>query len=88
MSVATGIVSVGTTATQIDGNDINPVTLYIHNLDATRELYIGAADVTTANGYVLNKGQELKIELPAAGVLYLISTDTGHQVSWMKIGHY
>lgn len=88
MSVSTGQVVVGITRIQIDGNDINPVTLLIHNLDSTKDLFIGGSDVTTANGYVINKGEELAINLPASASIYMVSSGNDHNVSWMRVSHY
>lgn len=88
MSVSTGQVVVGITRVQIDGNDINPVTLLIHNLDSTKDLFIGGSDVTTANGYVINKGEELAINLPASTSIYMVSSGNDHNVSWMRVSHY
>ena len=88
MSISTGQVVVGITRVQIDGNDINPVTLLIHNLDSTKDLFIGGSDVTTANGYVINKGEELSINLPASASVYMVSSGADHNVSWMRVSHY
>ncbi len=88
MAITTGQLTVGTTAVQLDGNDINPVEIYVHNLDSTKDLFIGGSNVTTANGYVVNKSSELKFVLPAAASVYMVSSGSGHQVSWMKVAHY
>lgn len=88
MSVTTGQVTIGTTAVQIDGNDINPVHIYIHNLDSTKELFIGGIDVTINNGHVIDKNQVMDFILPAAGSIYMVSSASGHEVSWMRVSHY
>jgi len=88
MSITTGQLTIGTTAVQIDGNDVNPVTLKVHNLDATKQLFIGGANVTTANGYVLDKGEQLDFTLPAGQSVFIISSGNNHQIAWMRIGHY
>lgn len=88
MSVTTGQVVVGTTPVQIDGNDINPVRIYIHNLDSTKELFVGSENVTISDGYVINKNSEMNFELPAAGAIYMVSSAATHNVSWMRIAHY
>ena len=85
MSVTTAKVTIGTTAVQIDGNDVNPVTIYIHNLDSTKELFIGGANVTTSNGYVINKSSEQSFTLSPGDALYMISSGAGHEVSYMKM---
>jgi hypothetical protein len=88
MSITTGQLTIGTTAVQIDGNDVNPVMLKVHNLDATKQLFIGGANVTTANGYVLDKGEQLDFTLPAGESIFMISSGNNHQISWMKVAHY
>lgn len=88
MAVTTGQTTVGVTAVQIDGNDVNPVTLVVHNLDSTKDLFIGGSNVTTLNGYVINKGEELSIDLPASASIYMVSSGNDHNVSWMRISHY
>lgn len=88
MSITTGQLTISTTAVQLDGNDINPVMVYVHNLDSTKELFIGGTNVTTANGYVVNKGEQLEFILPAGASIYMVSSGAGHQVSWMKVAHY
>lgn len=88
MAVTTGQMVVGLTAVQIDGNDVNPVTLLVHNLDSTKDLFIGGSNVTVANGYVVNKGEQIEITLPASASIYMVSSGNDHNVSWMRISHY
>jgi len=53
-------VSVGTTATLLVAANFMDQTVWLHNSGGA--LYIGASNVTTANGYKLDTGD--KMELP------------------------
>lgn len=86
--ITSGRTSVGITRTQIDGNDINPVRLFIHNIDSTKDLFIGGEDVTTANGYVLAKAESIEIVVPPAASVYMVSSGSDHPVTWLRIAQY
>lgn len=88
MAFYSGHTTVGTAATLIDGVLINaaggnPYRLHIHNIDNTDAVYIGGADVTTANGFVLDKGVILPLTVAPADRLYAVSTKDGHVVTWL-----
>lgn len=88
MAFYSGVTAVGTVATVVDGVLINaaggnPYRLHIHNIDNTDAVYIGGADVTTTNGFVLDKGVILPLTVAPADRLYAVSTKTGHIVTWL-----
>lgn len=85
--IESGQMDVGTTPTQIDGNRNIPSHLVITNLDNTDNLYVGNGNVTTANGLVVQKLQSFEIEVPANDAVYVVSSKTGHHISWMRINH-
>lgn len=85
MAVTSGSQTVGTTAVQIDGNAIYQSHIHIRNNDSTKTLYIGGSDVTTANGLPVDKLTTMDFDLPPGEAVYMVSSDTGHSVSWMRI---
>jgi hypothetical protein len=85
MSLTTNQVSVGTAATVIYApSTANPVHLHIHNVDNTDAVYLGGSDVTTSNGLVLQKLDDLEIILRPGNQIYAVSNKAGHIVSYLK----
>lgn len=85
MAVTSGSQTVGTAAVQIDGNAIYQSHIHIRNNDSTKTLYIGGENVTTANGLPVDKLTTMHFELPPGEAMFMISSDTGHSVSWLRI---
>lgn len=85
MAVTSGSQTVGVTATQVDGNAIYQSHLKVRNNDSTKTLYIGGPDVTTANGLPVDKLVTMDFDLPPGEAVYMVSTDAGHSVSWLRI---
>lgn len=83
--ITTGSQTVGVTRVQIDGISTKWTHLHIRNNDSTKTLYIGNADVTTANGLPVDKLTTLEFDLPPTATVYMISESSGHSVSWMRI---
>jgi hypothetical protein len=73
-------VSVGTTATLLVAANIADQTAYLHNLagggggggGGNNPIFIGAANVTTSNGYKLNSGASLTLMVGDHEALYAI----------------
>lgn len=85
MALTTGTQSVGTAAVAMDGVTAGPTTMYIRNNDSTKTLYIGGPAVTTANGFPIDKLSTQNFAVPAGEQLWMISTENGHTVSWLRI---
>lgn len=85
MAVTSGSQTVGTAALQIDGNAVYQSHMKVRNNDSTKTLYIGGPDVTTANGLPIDKLTTLDFDLPPGEAVYMVSSDTGHSVSWLRI---
>jgi phosphomannomutase len=84
MTLFSGITTVGTAATLIDGVAWqNPVVMHIHNNDNTDAVYIGGSNVTTSNGLKLLKEDSIEITLHQANQIYCVSNKSGHVVSWI-----
>jgi hypothetical protein len=85
MAITSGSQTVGTAALQIDGVSQFQAHIHIRNNDSTKTLYIGGPDVTTANGLPIDKLTTMQFALPPGESMFMISTDTGHSVSWLRI---
>jgi hypothetical protein len=84
MAITSGQQSIGTAATPIDGRWANPSRITIHNDDNSTNIYLGGADLTTSNGLLLLKEQSYQFELEPLEQLYVVSTKTGHTISWLR----
>ena len=74
-------ITVGTTATLLVAASIFHQTAYLHNLSGgggggggggNNPIFIGAANVTTSNGYKLNSGASLTLSVENYDALYAI----------------
>ena len=68
----TAQVTVTTTAAVVVPSMIGDQSVYLHSSSGT--LYIGGADLTTANGYRLDNGDKLTIMVGDHEALYAITT--------------
>lgn len=84
MALTTGQLLVGTTPVQIDGTSVSNFRLHIHNADNTESLYVGNEEVTTSNGLTVPKMDSLDLECYPGETVWVVSTKTGHLVSWLK----
>ena len=83
--ISSGTQTVGTTAIAIDGVAASPCVIYIRNNDSTKTLYMGNSNVTTGSGLPIDKLSTQSFHLPAGEQLHMVSSDTGHSVSWLRI---
>jgi hypothetical protein len=73
-------VSVTTSPTLILPADNIPRTIYIHNGGGAK-VYIGGADVSTANGFHLGNGESQDIFVPTNEKLYGVVASSTHTVN-------
>jgi len=66
------VFSVSTTASIVVPANIAYQAVYLHSASGT--LYIGGADLTTANGYKLDNGDKLTLMVGDQEALYAITT--------------
>lgn len=85
MPVASGVQAVGTAASSINTTDVMPFALHVHNNDNTDAIYIGGPGVTAATGMRLEKLERAVLQMGPADRVYVVSTKTGHSISWLKI---
>ena len=84
MAITSSQTSVGTSPTLIDGLEVNPFRLHLHNNDATDEVFLGGSAVTTTTGLRLLKQDSIELIINPLEALYAVSSKTGHIVSWLK----
>ena len=82
--ISSGQVTVGTASTLIDGLEVNPFRLHIHNHDNTEAIYLGAFDVTTTTGLKLLKLDSIELIINPLEALYAVSSQAGHVISYLK----
>jgi hypothetical protein len=76
-------VTVGVTATVLVAANIADQTAYLHNLGGGA-VYIGDANVTTANGYKLDNGDKLTLSVGDHEGLYAVTASGTHVVGVLK----
>jgi hypothetical protein len=84
MALASGTVSVGTAAVQVNGASANPIKLHLANNDNSNTLYLGGEAVTTSNGLALAKLERIYFELNPGERLFAVATKSGHVLSWIS----
>ena len=82
--ITNGVLSVGTAASPIDGRATGSTLLTLHNNDNTHKIYLGGEDVTTANGLPVAQSERIQMVLYPLEQLYVISTQNGHTISWIR----
>lgn len=82
--ISSGQVTIGTAPTLIDGLEVNPFRLHIHNHDNTDSVYLGASNVTTSTGLKLVKEDSIELIINPLEALYAVATKTGHIISYLK----
>lgn len=83
MALASGTVTVGTAAVQVNGADANPIKMHVANNDNSDTIYLGGEAVTTSNGLALAKLERIYFELNPGERLFAVSSKAGHVLSWI-----
>lgn len=82
--ITSGQTTIGQTPTLIDGLEVMPFRIRIHNDDNTAAVYLGDASVTTSTGYLVLKQESIDLIINPLEALYAVSSQNGHVVSWLK----
>jgi hypothetical protein len=82
--ISSGQVTIGTAPTLIDGLEVNPFRLHIHNQDNTDAVYLGASNVTTSTGLKLIKEDSIELIINPLEALYAVASKSGHIISYLK----
>jgi hypothetical protein len=85
--ISAGQVTVGLTATAIDGVSNTESIITIHNNDNSTGIWLGDPSVTANGGLLLLKEQSYQFYLKPLEQIYAVSTKTGHIISYMKQVH-
>jgi hypothetical protein len=85
MALTTGQVNIVATATPIAQSDSDGCAIHIH-IPGNTGLYLGASNVTTANGLFLDKGAGVRtFQLNAGDALYGIATSGTVAITYLRI---
>jgi hypothetical protein len=84
MAISSGVITVGTVPSIIDGTFNSNFRLIVHNNDNTDAVYLGGQDVSVATGLKLDKGIILQLEMNPLESVYAISGKAGHTISYLK----
>lgn len=82
--ITNGQTTVGTAATLIDGLEVMPFRIHLHNNDNTDAVYLGGSAVTVANGLKMLKEDSIDLVINPLEALYAVSSKAGHVISWLK----
>lgn len=85
LPIESGRLTVGTTAVQVDGVGVSPIRIYIHNEDSTKTLYLGNGNVSTSNGFGIDKSSVQDFLIFPGQSLFMVSETEGHTVSYLRI---
>jgi hypothetical protein len=84
VTITSGQTSIGTAVTLIDGLEVNPFRLHLHNNDNTADVFLGGSAVTTTTGLKLMKEDSIELIINPLEALYAVSSKAGHVISWLK----
>ena len=76
-------VTVGTTATLLVAANIMDQTVWLHNLGGGA-VYLGDANVTTANGYKMDNGDKMQVPVGDNEGLYGIAASGTHTMAILR----
>jgi hypothetical protein len=80
-------ITVGTAATPIGEGFVSGSTFHLYaSAGGNATIYVGASNVTVANGYILHKGLPIVISVPERVQLYAIASNAGETISVLQIG--
>lgn len=84
MAITSGQLTVGTSPTLIDGLEVNPFRIHIHNSDNATNIYLGNENVTTSTGLALLSKDSIELVINPLEALYAVSSQSSHVLSWLK----
>lgn len=83
MTIFTAQYTIGTARVEIVAPDDMAQRVTVHNNESAQQIYLGGADVTTANGVHLDGKEERSIVLNPGEALYAISSGS-YSISVMR----
>jgi hypothetical protein len=82
--ISSGQVTVGTTATLVDGTSTSDFRLTIHNMNNDDGIYIGGPNVTIATGMQLLKLETLQLDMSPMTELYAVADKANLKLGFLK----
>ena len=80
-------ITVGTAATPIGEGYVSGSTFHLYaESGGNATIYVGGADVTMSNGYILHKGLPVVLQVPERVQLYAVANNAGDKISVLQIG--
>lgn len=79
-----GVTTISTTPTLVDGREVNPFRIRVRNNDNTADMYLGDSNVTISTGYLVKREEAIDLILNPLEELYAVSSKAGHIISWLK----
>jgi hypothetical protein len=84
MAITSGVITVGTVPSIIDGTSNSNFRLIIHNNDNTNAVFLGGSDVSILTGLQLLKQETIQLEMNPLESVFAISDKAGHTISYLK----
>jgi hypothetical protein len=84
MPITSGQVTVGLTATLVDGTSTSDFKLTIHNMNNDDGIFIGGKDVTIATGMQLLKLETLQFDMSPMSELYAVANKANLKLGFLK----
>jgi hypothetical protein len=84
MAITSGVITVGTVPSIIDGTFNSNFRLLVHNNDNTDTIFLGGPDVTITTGLQLLKQETIQLEMNPLESVFAISDKAGHTISFLK----
>ena len=82
--ISSGQVTVGLTATLVDGTSTSDFRLTIHNMNNDDGIFIGGPNVTIANGMQLLKLETLQLQMSPMTELYAVANKANLKLGFLK----
>lgn len=80
-------ITVGTAATPIGEGMVTGSEFHLYaSAGGNATIYVGGANVTTTNGYILHKGLPIVLQVPERVQLYAVASNAGETISVLQIG--
>lgn len=80
-------IAVGTAATPIGEGMVTGSEFHLYaSAGGNATIYVGGANVTTTNGYILHKGLPIVLQVPERVQLYAVASNAGEIISVLQIG--
>ncbi len=84
MAITSGVITVGTVPSIIDGTSNSNFRLIVHNNDNTDAVFLGSSDVSISTGLQLLKQETIQLEMNPLESVFAISDKAGHTISFLK----